>query len=120
VWETPEVAMFMSNPVVVGDSLFGLSHRASGQYFALDLNAGKVLWLGEPRRAVNTAIVKAGETLFLLNEDAELVIARSSRTGFEPVKRYEVATSSTWAQPAITGNRMLVKDVSTLALFRLN
>ena len=120
VWETPDVAMFMSNPVVVGDTLFGLSHRASGQYFALDLNAGKVLWLGEPRQAVNTAIVKAGETLFMLNEDAELVIAKSSRTGFDPVKRYEVATSSTWAQPAITGNRIFIKDVSTLALYRLN
>jgi outer membrane protein assembly factor BamB len=120
VWETPDVAMFMSNPVVVGDTLFGLSHRASGQYFALDLTSGKVLWLGEPRQAVNTAIVKAGETLFLLNEDAELIVAKSSRSGFEPVKRYEVATSSTWAQPTITGNRLFVKDVSTLAMFRLN
>jgi outer membrane protein assembly factor BamB len=120
VWETPEVAMFMSNPVVVGDMLLGLSHRTSGQYFALDLTAGKVLWLGEPRQAVNTAIVKAGETLFMLNEDAELIIAKSSRTGFEPVKRYEVATSSTWAQPAITGNRIFIKDVSTLALYQLN
>ena len=99
------VAMFMGNPVVVGDTLFGLSHRASGQYFALDLNAGKVLWLGEPRQAVNTAIVKAGETLFMLNEDAELVIARSSRTGFDALKRDEVATSSTWAQPAIAGKQ---------------
>ena len=50
----------------------------------------------------------------------ELVIAKSSRTGFDALKRYEVATSSTWAQPAITGNRMFIKDVSTLALYRLN
>jgi outer membrane protein assembly factor BamB len=120
VWETADVAMFMSNPVIVGDALFGLSHRASGQYFALDATNGKVLWLGEPRQAVNTAVVKAGETLFLLNEDAELVIARSSRSAFDPIKTYTVATSSTWAQPAITGNRMFVKDVSTLALYRLN
>ena len=120
VWETPDVAMFMSNPVVVGDTLFGLSHRASGQYFALDLNAGKVLWLGEPRQAVNTAIVKAGETLFMLNEDAELDHREEQPDRLRPVKRYEVATSSTWAQPAIAGNRMFIKDVSTIALYRLN
>jgi hypothetical protein len=86
----------------------------------LDLQSGKVLWLGEPRAATNTAIVKAGETLFLLNDDAELIVARSSRTGFEPQKTYTVATSSTWAQPAVSGNRMFIKDASTLALFRLN
>ncbi len=120
VWENLEVGTFMSNPVIVGDTLFGLSHRASGQFFALDLQTGKVLWLGEPRAATNTAIVKAGETLFLLNDDAELVVARSSRTGFDPMKRYTVATSSTWAQPAISGSRMFIKDVSTLSLFRLN
>ncbi len=120
VWETAAVGAFMSNPVIVGDTLFGLSHLASGQFFALDLQTGKVLWLGEPRAATNTAIVRAGETLFLLNDDAELIVARSSRTGFDPMKTFTVATSSTWAQPAISGNRMFIKDVSTLSLFRLN
>src|SRR5260221_11595951 len=37
VWETKDVSMFMSNPVLVRDTLFGLSHRASGQYFARDV-----------------------------------------------------------------------------------
>jgi hypothetical protein len=31
--------------------------------------------------------------------------------------RYEVATSATWAQPTISGKRLFVKDVSTLALW---
>ena len=35
-WKTEEVSMFMSNPVLVGDTLYGLSQRASGQFFALD------------------------------------------------------------------------------------
>ncbi len=58
--------------------------------------------------------------MFLLNDDAELVVARASRTGFEPVKTYTVATSSTWAQPTVSGGRMFIKDTSTLSLFRLN
>jgi hypothetical protein len=95
VWETKEVSLLMSNPVLVGDTLFGLSERSSGQFFALDAKTGKVLWLGQPREATNTAVVKAGELLFLLNDDAELIVARSSRTGFEPLKRYTVADSGT-------------------------
>jgi outer membrane protein assembly factor BamB len=117
VWETKDVSLFLSNPVIVGDTLFGLSERASGQFFALDARTGKVLWLGSPREATNTAVVKAGNLLFLLNDDAEMIVARSSQTGFEPLKRYTIADSATWAQPTISGNRVFVKDVSSLALW---
>jgi hypothetical protein len=120
VWENKDVSLFLSNPVLVNDSLFGLSERASGQFFALDAKTGKVLWLGPPREATNTAIVKAKDLLFLLNDDAELIVARSSRKGFEPLKRYTVADNATWAQPTISGRRIFVKDVSSLALWTVN
>jgi hypothetical protein len=110
----------LSNPVLIGGTLFGLSEKASGQFFALDAASGKALWLGKPRQATNTAVVKAGDLLFLLNDDAELIVARSNRTGFEPLKTYTVADSATWAQPAISGNRVVVKDVSSMALWTLN
>jgi glucose dehydrogenase len=120
LWNTTGVGMYLSNPVVVGDTLFGLSQRSSGQFFALDAATGKVLWLGEPREATNTAVVKAGELLFLLNDDAELIVARASRTGFEPLKRYTVADSATWAQPAISGSRIFVKDARSLSLWTVD
>ncbi len=44
---------------------------------------------------------------------------KSSRTWFQPVKRYTVADSATWAQPAISVNRAFIKDVSSLALSAL-
>jgi hypothetical protein len=120
VWENKDVSLFMSNPALIGDTLFGLSEKSSGQFFGIDAGSGKTLWLGEPREASNTAVVKAGDLLFMLNDDAELKVARGSRTGFEPLKRYTVADSATWAQPAISGNRVFVKDFSSLALWTLN
>ena len=119
VWETTEVSLFLSNPVLVDNTLFGLSEKARGQFFALDADTGRVLWLGPPRQAENTAVVKAGRLLFLLNDDAELIVARSRRDGFEPLARYAVATSATWAQPAVSGNRIVVKDVSSVTLWTL-
>jgi outer membrane protein assembly factor BamB len=119
-WETREASMFLSNPVVVGDTLFGLSHLNSGQFFALDATTGQILWRDRPRRATNSALVKAADLLFFLNDDAELIVARSSRTGFEPITRYSVADSATWAQPAISGIRIFIKDVSSLALWSLH
>jgi outer membrane protein assembly factor BamB len=119
-WHTTEVSLFLSNPVLVGHTLFGLSEKARGQFFALDADTGQLLWLGQPRQASNTAVVKAGNVLFLLDDDAELIVARSSRGGFEPLKRYAVANSATWAQPAVSGNRIFVKDVMSLTLWTLN
>ena len=119
-WETRDVSLFLSNPVLVGDTLFGLSEKARGQFFALDADTGKLLWLGQPRQASNTAVVKAGNLLLLLNDDGELIVARSSKRGFEPLKRYIVADSATWAQPTVSGNRVFVKDVRSLSLWTLN
>lgn len=119
-WDNQDVSLFMSNPVLVGDTLYGLSHKASGQFFALDAKTGQTRWLGEPRVATNTALVKAGDLLFLLNDDGELIVAKSNPARFEPLHRYTVADSPTWAQPTISGNRLFVKDVSSLTLWTLN
>ena len=120
LWRTDEVSMHMTNGVVIDGVLFGLSHLNRGQYFGLDLDTGEVLWTSDPRQAENAAIVRAGETIFSLEDDAELVVLHHSRTGFEPFKRYEVATSATWAQPTIAGNRVFVKDVSSLTLWTVD
>jgi len=120
LWQTSDVTFYLSNPVVVGDTLFGLSQRDRGQYFAIDAKTGKVLWLGAPRQAANTAVVKADGLLFLLHDSAELIVVRASQTAFEPLKRYTVAESATWAQPTLSGKRIFVKDVSSLTLWTVD
>lgn len=116
-WETSTIEMYISHPVLIGDTLFGFSRRGSGQLFALDARDGRVLWLGEPRFATNVAFAKAGDLLFVLKDDAQFVIARAKAAGFEPLKTYDVADSATWAQPVVSGRRLFVKDVSTLTLW---
>ena len=117
VWHTDDVSLHLTNGVAIDGVLFGLSHLNRGQYFGLDLDTGQVLWTSNPRQAENAAIVRAGDTIFSLEDDAELVVVRNSRTGFEPFKRYEVANSQTWAQPALSRNRLFVKDVTSLTLW---
>jgi len=117
MWETKDVSTYLSTPVVVDGVLYGLSTKQRGQFYAVDAKTGHVLWLGTPREADNTALVKAGRLLFLLNDDAELIVARSNRKAFDPIARYMVADSATWAQPAISGDRLFIKDVNTLALW---
>jgi outer membrane protein assembly factor BamB len=120
VWQTKDVSLHMTNGVVADGVFYGLSHLNAGQYFGLDLATGEVLWKSEPRQAENAAMVRAGNTIFALEDDGELVVMRVSRTAMSVVKRYELANSETWAQPAISGSRLYVKDVSQLTLWTLN
>jgi outer membrane protein assembly factor BamB len=120
VWENAEIPGRMSNAVLFGDVMFGLSTRNSGQYYAVDARTGAMLWTSVGRQAVNVAMARAGDVLFSLEDDGELVILRASESGFEPVRRYTVAEDATWAQPSISGDRVFVKDVSTLTLWTLN
>lgn len=120
VWENADVPMRMANGVIVRDMLFSLSVRNMGQYFSVDAKTGKTLWTSEPRQAGHASILRAGETLLSLEDDGELVVFRGSPTAFEAVKRYKLADMETWTAPAISGNRVFVKDVSTLALWTLN
>jgi outer membrane protein assembly factor BamB len=117
VWLNKEVSMYMSSPVLVGDVLCGLSHKNKGQYFSLDPNTGKTLWASDPRQGENAAILTAGGLVFALDTDANLKIARVSNKGWQELKRYTVADSATWAHPALTGNRVVVKGAGTLAVW---
>jgi len=120
VWKNESVSLYMANGVVVGDTLFGLSHRNSGQYFLLDVKTGETVWTGMPRQATNAAIVRAGNVVFALEDDADLIVGRVSGARFQELKRYNVGDAETWAQPAISGNRIFVKGASTLTLWTLN
>ena len=109
--------MHMSDAIVIEDVLYGLSHLNSGEYFALDLETGKVLWKSAPRQAAHAAIVRAGNTIFSLEDDGELVVLRHNRARFDEIARYTVADTATWTQPVFSGNRVIIKDVSSLALW---
>lgn len=120
VWVNNDASMDMSTGVVGGNALYGFSHRNSGQYFAIDANTGQTLWLSEPRQAENAAVVRSGNLWFSLDTLAELKVVRANPKQFEIVKRYTVADSATWAQPVLAGQRILVKDLSTISLWTLN
>jgi outer membrane protein assembly factor BamB len=119
-WENPQLSLSFSNAVIVGDAVFSMSAMNSGQFFWADAKTGKTLWTSPPRQAGNAAIVRAGNLLFVLKDDAELMVARANPGGFEPIKTYTVADSATWPAPSLSGNRIFVKDISTVALWTVN
>jgi outer membrane protein assembly factor BamB len=116
-WTNVDQPMRLSNAVLAGETLFGLSTRNSGQYFALDARTGATRWTSEPRQAAQAAIIAAGDLLFSLENDGELVVIRANPAAFEVVRRYKVADTDTWTPPVVRSNGVFVKDVASLSFW---
>jgi outer membrane protein assembly factor BamB len=118
-WTNPDVASYLSTPVLEGGRIYGLSHRKKGQWFCVDAASGKTLWLSEGRKAESAAIVAAAGVLFLLDTDGSLTVAAPDAGGWRPLRTWSVASSATWAHPVPLDSGILVKDVDTLAFLRI-
>lgn len=116
-WNTPEVSMYMSSPVLVKGRVFGLSHKKRGQFFALDPATGTVDWKSEPGKGENAAFVLAEGALLVLQGDGTLLVLPQQGPSFSPLKSYRIAESSTFAHPVPTELGILVKDETGLSLY---
>ncbi|HVF44545.1 MAG TPA: PQQ-binding-like beta-propeller repeat protein [Pyrinomonadaceae bacterium] len=115
VWRNEENELYMNTPVLAGSTLYGLSARKKGQFFALDAATGKTVWQGPGRMGENASIINVAGTLLALTNDAVLYVLPASASSFAPSAQYTVATSQTWAHPVFLGDQILVKDETTLA-----
>jgi len=113
-WRNEQLTMYMSTPAPGGTTLFGLSNRNRGMFFALDAVTGRTLWTTKGREAENASIVRAGNYLLLATTNSELIVARADAAQYAEVRRYVVADSAMWAHPAFAGRTIIVKDVDTL------
>lgn len=118
-WQNDDVSMYMSSPVLAGDRVVGFSHKTKGAFFAVDATTGRTLWIGDGRQGDNAALVSAGALVFLLTNDAQLTVGKPVTSGIEPVRRYDVADSQTWAHPVVLNDGFLIKDESSLTYWML-
>jgi outer membrane protein assembly factor BamB len=110
-WTNLQTPMFMSSPVLIGGTIYGLADRSKGQFVAIDAASGKTLWNTQGREGENASMMAGSPWLLASTTDGNLVVARANPLKYEEVRRYQIAQSAVWAHPAITGNSIIVKDV---------
>lgn len=110
-WTNLQASMFMSSPVVIGGTIYGLTERSKGQFVAIDAASGKTLWNTQGREGENASMLSSRLWLLASTTDGNLVVVRANPQKYEEVRRYQVAQSALWAHPAITGSSIIVKDV---------
>ncbi|MCI0444161.1 PQQ-like beta-propeller repeat protein [bacterium] len=117
IWQNTDIGMYMSSPVTNGDYLFGMSPKRKGVFFCLKISTGEVLWTTKGEEGSNASIVQAGDVIFFLTDEANLKVINKNREKYEQIASYTVAKSSTWSQPVIWQNHILIKDSSNLLLW---
>ena len=110
VWTNPQTPMFMSSPVLIGGTIYGLTTRSRGQFVAIDAASGKTLWNTQGREGENASMLGSRSWLLASTTDGNLVVARANPQKYEEVRRYQIAQSALWSHPALTGSSIIVKD----------
>jgi outer membrane protein assembly factor BamB len=119
-WETREITMYMSSPVLNGKTLYGMSDKSRGSLFAMNADDGTVLWKSDGRLGDNASLTDIGSALLVMSTTGELSVHRKTGTALKEIAKIKVADSPVWASLATAGDRVLVKDKTTLALFQVS
>lgn len=119
-WHTPDVAMYMSSPVLVDGILFGHSSKRKGQLVAVNPDDGKVLWATEGRSGTSASVTAAGKHLLFLTTESELIVAQPDRAAYRELRRYSVASTPTYAHLMLLPDSVLVRDAASLTRWGVN
>jgi len=119
LWRRRDASLFTSSPVVVGNQVVGFADSRKGHLFGLDPANGRVVWRGAPRSGEHASLIAWGEHVLVLLEDGSLLVGAVGETGFRLLRRYHVGRFRMWGHPAVVGDRIVVKDGSRLAVYRL-
>lgn len=118
-WETRDITLYMSTPVLDGTTLYGMSTKQRGSLFALNATTGAVLWTGGSRLGENASLTDIGSALLVLTDKGELTVQQKKGGALEELAKYKVADSPVWASPAVAGDQLLIKDKTTLSLYKI-
>jgi outer membrane protein assembly factor BamB len=132
VWYNPDDSLMFNSPVLKDGVFYGIS--STNNVFCVDVESGKTAWSaslastsqpsaeGGRRRGGRGgygSIVDAGSALFALTPAGELVVFEPNAKEFRRLAGYQVAEGGTYAHPVIAGNRVLIKDQTSVTLWAI-
>lgn len=114
VWANKSLASKFSNPLALGESIYGLS---TGTLVCLDRRTGKRLWRG--KHYGHGQVLGVDGAILVLSERGYVALVKPDRKRFQEVGRLEVFEDRTWNTPAVAGGQLFVRNDREMACFKL-
>lgn len=116
----PDLSPEIVSPILLAGRLFG--YRAS--LFCLDAEHGlKQVWEADtPGFGPYVSFFGSGKRLLLATSNGELLLLNADAAGFQPISRARLFTShaSVYSHPALTGEKLYFRDLSSVSCVSLN
>jgi outer membrane protein assembly factor BamB len=119
LWTNSDQSLKFNTPVVKGGLVFGIT--TNDKLFCVNAKTGKEEWShalsgGGGRNSGYGSVVDAGSVLFALNPGGELIVFEPTDKEFKQIAKYKVGTD-TFAYPVVAGNKIIIKDKDSVALY---
>jgi outer membrane protein assembly factor BamB len=115
LWHNHRVLMTKFSNVIVKDgAVYGLS---DGVLQCVDLASGKPKWIGADYG--HGQVMRVGELLLVVGEDGTVALVNLDPTAFLEHSRMQAIEGKTWNNPALSGNRLLVRNSEEAACYEL-
>jgi len=113
VWEQ-KTQGYMSSPVLIDGHIY--IHLKNERFACLEANTGDVQWTSQPFGKY-WSMAYSGDKILALDSDGTLRLIRADPTSLEVIDQTRVADDA-WAHLAVSGNRLIVRDLDALKAFR--
>jgi len=110
VYTNKAMHIHLSPGVVIGDYLYAFNGEAKRDtdLRCLHLPTGELKWArSDPAFG---SLIRAGNTLLILSDKGELLLAEASPADFKPLARAKVLSGLCWTPPALANGRLYVRN----------
>ena len=116
-WANTACKANLATPTIVGKALFTLGPTDRADLMALDLANGTPLW-AQKGLSDYASITAVNDRLLVLNSTGELWLVKADPAKYEELGRVQLC-AKTWASPAYTDGKIVVKDEASVTAFAL-
>ncbi|REJ85395.1 MAG: hypothetical protein DWQ36_19940 [Acidobacteria bacterium] len=114
LWTSRKLKGGLSSPVVHEDTIYGFDR---GFLTALDLETGETLWKSRPPGG--NGLILVGDRLAIFASDGHVVLARTSREGYQEEARIRATERQSLTWPAFADGTLFVRDAKGIAAVRV-
>ena len=114
-WKDPAQG-YMSSPIIISDHVY--LHLRNRRMACFNIKTGKREWITSKRFGEYMSMIAQDNLIIALNDRGVLLLIKANPEEFELLDSRKISDDSTWAHLAVTNNRIWVRELRSLTVFK--